>query len=72
MAMLVVTGTPLADRQADLTPGQLAFLEVAVPRVVARMHGNDVDDEGATASRGSSRGVDPQLRRMAARRRGGG
>lgn len=46
-------GYPLASRYQDLTPLQLAFLEVALPRAEARRNGVDPDDPEGEKKKGA-------------------
>ena len=84
MAVLHVTGSPLAPRQADLTPLQAAFLAWAVPRAWRLLHHGDSGPTGAqqparagargrrrAAGRGSDSGTRAHLRAEHRRRTGG-
>lgn len=73
MAVLHLTGTPLATTQADLTPRQTAFLAAAVPDALALLNGRRRAPSGAAGRTGRySGGIDPRLRAETQRRRAAG
>lgn len=63
MAILHLTGTPLATTQADLTPIQREFLHHAIPKAYQTLHGIG----GLTRKR--QRGGDPNLKAIVDQRR---
>jgi len=69
MAILHLTGTPLAATQADLTPRQTAFLAAAIPDAHALLHGRARNQR--TAGGRHSGGIDPRLRAETQRRTAG-
>lgn len=75
MAVLHLTGTPLAATQADLTPVQTAFLAAALPDALALLHGRRRGRGsglgGTQHAGGHSGGIDPRLRQEAQRRQVG-